>query len=300
MLKPNVVLIDLSQLVLATVMHTYEEGEQLSVSMIRHLILNTIRYNALKFRQDGYTEVYICVDNAKNGYWRRDVAGYYKRNRQKARDQSKWDWEGLFTGLHTVVEELKQNVPFYIIDVDKCEADDGIAVLTKKFSLENRNVMIISSDSDFVQLHKYPCVKQWSPMQKKFVKSKNGSPALDLTIKLLKGDAKDNIASVNVRSDFLSTKVEGERQPPVSSKLVEKISLCSSDEEIKEILSESQFTRYVENRKLIDFDYINKNIENQILACVDEYKLPPKNKLYSYFVKNGLSKLLDKIGEFYG
>lgn len=293
--KPGVLLVDLSQIASATMMHTFNEGEKITTNLMRHLVLSTLKHNVLKFRKDGYEDVIICVDNAMPSYWRREEAYYYKKNRAKGREESSWDWEGYFLGLRTVIEEFKQNMPYTIIDVPKAEADDGIAVLTQKLSLEGRKVMIISSDGDFTQLHKYPNVSQYSPMQKKLVKSKTGSPALDLMTKIIKGDGKDNVASIKVRSDFLYTKIEGERMPPIKTKFVEE---CLDSDDITKLLSESEYKRFLENRVLIDFDYIREDIKNAILDLYNNYKVPGKNKIYSYFVKSGLSKLMKDIGQF--
>lgn len=297
-IKEGAILIDLSQIALATVMHTFEEGTELTTPMVRHLILSTLKANALRFKKEGYTQVVIAVDNAKIGYWRREFAYYYKKNRLKAREESKWDWEGYFAALHTVVEELKTYMPYIVIDVPKAEADDAIGVLTKKISLEGRPVLIVSSDGDFTQLHKYPNVRQWSPMQKKFVKSKSGSPALDCMTKILKGDRKDCVASVKVRGDFYYTMVEGERTPPTKTTFIEQVLDAGSDEEIAKLLTPEQFERFKENRVLIDFDYIREDIQEAILTMYNEYKVPPRGQIYKYFVKSGLSKLMKDINDF--
>lgn len=290
-------LIDLSQITLATIMATYEEGDKINVEQMRHLVLSTLKFNALKFKKEGYTEIFICVDNAKKGYWRKSVASYYKANRSISREANEWDWEGIFNGLHTVVDEISENLPYYVINVDHAEADDGIAVLTEYFSKLNYKIMIVSSDGDFTQLHKFPNVRQWSPIQKKFVVPKI-DPYMDKLIKVVKGDKKDNVASIKVRGDFHTTKQPGERSPSVYKKELDALSLLLTDEEIKSVLPEDQWNRFKENRILIDFDYIDENIKQEILKCYTEYKLPKRNKIYSYFVKNGLVKLINEINNF--
>lgn len=294
----GVILIDLSQIALATVMATYEDGEELNAVKIRHLVLSTLKYNALKFRKEGYTEVFVCVDNARKGYWRKKFAPYYKGNRAGAREESKMDWEGYFNGINTVVEEFKKYMPYYIIDVDHAEADDGIGVLTKYFSaIEGYKVMIVSSDGDFTQLQKYKNVRQWSPIQKKFVLPKI-DPHMDKIVKIVKGDKKDNVASIKVRGDFHTTKQPGERSPNIYKAELESLSIMATDEELKEALPADQWERYKENRILIDFDYIEENISKNILELYTEYKLPARRNIYSYFVKSGLSKLLNEIDKF--
>ena len=293
--KDGYILVDLSQIALATAMHTFKDKEKITTPMLRHLVLSTLKFNAFKFRKDGYNKVIICCDNAKSGYWRRDKAYYYKKNRADGREESEWDWEGYFEGIRTVIEEFEKYMPYHMMNIDKMEADDHIAVLTKKLSLEGNKVLIVSSDGDFTQLHKYPNVTQWSPMQKKFVKAKTGSPALDCMMKVIKGDKKDNVAAITVRSDFWYTRVDGERTPPTKTAFVEQ---CCDAEDITTILEGEQLKRFYENRVLIDFDYIPEDIANQILDYYNSYKVPPRGKIYPYFVKSGLSKLTKNVNDF--
>jgi hypothetical protein len=81
-------LIDLSQLMIATIVQTFKPTDEFDLKLTRHLILNTIRYNALK-NKDLYPNIIICVDNPKQGgYWRRKKAYYYKKHRDEIRDES--------------------------------------------------------------------------------------------------------------------------------------------------------------------------------------------------------------------
>ena len=57
-------------------------------------------------------------------------------------------------------EEIKENFPWKMMQVEGCEFDDIIAVLTKHYA-PHEEVIIISGDKDFQQLQKYPSVTQW-------------------------------------------------------------------------------------------------------------------------------------------
>ena len=57
-----------------------------------------------------------------------------------------------------------------VLSVDNAEADDIIAILCREAHNNKEKVMIVSGDKDFIQLHKYDEVNQYSPIQKKFVK----------------------------------------------------------------------------------------------------------------------------------
>lgn len=295
------VLIDFSQISLATAMVNFEDKQPIQLGMLRHLVLNTIKFNVSKFRKDGYNEFILCFDNSTNGYWRKDIAHYYKQHRKTNRDESDWDFKGFFENIKIITQELKDNMPYMVIDIEKIEADDIIAVLTKRFAIAEKGVMIVSSDSDFTQLHKYKA-KQWSPAQKKAVKPKFGSAKADLMYKLLKGDKKDGIAPYNVRADFHMTKLEGERCPPVATKFIEKC-IDATEQELQELLLLKQTginhkERFEENKKLIDFEEIPDYIIKQINEVYDNNKIAPKSKIYPYFVKSQLTTLMKDINLF--
>lgn len=292
-LPEGVHLIDMSQLMIATISHTFKPEDPISEGMIRHLILDTMRYNMTKFKEQ-YPITVLAFDSSK-GYWRRDIAPYYKRNRKEKRDADPRDWEMIFSAINKITEEFKENMPYHVIKVDKVEADDIIAVLTKKFSVEGRQVLINSGDGDYTQLHKYKNVKQWAPVQKAWKKCKYGSPYKDLMVKCVKGDAKDGVASIKCRSDFIISRLEGERAKPIATKWLEKI---FDAEDPKSLMTEEEARRFDENRELIDFEFIPDNIEYEILLAWEKSKPAPRGKIYNYFVTNALVKMLQKIGEF--
>lgn len=300
--KAGYLLLDFSQIIMAAAFQEFGEKAgypKVTAPMLRHLVLNSIKKNVKDFRKQGYSEIIICVDNSKSGYWRRRVASYYKKNRAKARDESLFDWEGLFPAMHLIIEELEKYMPYIVMNIDTIEADDHIAVLTRILTALGHPVMIGSSDGDFAQLHKFPGVKQWSPMQKKFVKTKSGDSLMDLVTKVVKGDRKDNVASIKVRGDYWLTMVEGERTPQTKAKELEAIALNYYDHDIiKTLITDEQYKRFCENQILIDMDFIPDDIVALITERYNTYKPAPRGKIYTYFVKSGLSKLTSSINEF--
>lgn len=250
---PGALLIDLSQIALATVAVACEPGMKFTVPMVRQLVLTTIKHNALKFKADGYEKVIITIDNARYGYWRRQEEDYYKRNRAIARDQAieaeAFDWEGYFNALSIVIQELKDFMPWIVIDVRHCEADDCIAVLSNYLSSHGFKVRVVSSDGDFTQLHKIENLDQYSPVQKKFVKVKTGSPQEDCLTKVLKGDRKDCVASIKVRGDFwLTYDQDTERTPSTSASFVKSLVGKSDDEVYNAFMAE--ISKKASNKKV--------------------------------------------------
>ena len=65
----------------------------LSVDLVRHLVLNSIRSYRTKFSND-YGELILCYDDKH--YWRREYFPNYKSNRKKDRTDSCVNWNELF------------------------------------------------------------------------------------------------------------------------------------------------------------------------------------------------------------
>jgi 5'-3' exonuclease len=147
------ILVDLNQVLLSGLMAqiSNQKGVKLEEDLIRHMVLNIIRTHLRNFRKD-YGEVVLCADNRK--YWRKEFFPFYKAGRKKTREKSDLDWHFIFDMLAKFKLELKENFPYKVLDVEGAEADDIIGVLAP-IAVKNENVLIISSDGDFLQLKMY-------------------------------------------------------------------------------------------------------------------------------------------------
>lgn len=288
-------LVDFSQIVLSTIMATYKPTDLLTVDLIRHIVLNTIRSNVLK-NKIKFPRIVLCIDNSTGGYWRRKKAWYYKFSRSSDRDKTEWDFKAIFEAMSQIKEEIRANMPYYVLDIQGIEADDHIAVLTNYYIDKNVPVLITSSDGDFTQLHKSKLVRQWSPAQKKWVQPKHGSPEKDIMFKCVKGDKKDGIAPLKAPNDHY-THGDGRRAPSVREGELKTL-LSASKDELETLLTEEQYARYKENRELLDFEYIPDDIHDNILANYESQKPAPRNKLMMYFASKKLDKLIECMSEF--
>ena len=290
----DTMVIDISNISIATLMNNFKPKEQASITieMIRHLVLDTLRFNVVKFKGE-YPEIVIAFDD--RNYWRRQKAWYYKKRRQIEHEESEWDWDRLNNFLNPVFEEIRQTMPYLGLKVEFAEADDIIAVVTKKAVGEGRRVLVVSADSDFTQLQKYNGVRQWSPPQKKWVTPKYGSPRNDLRYKNIKGDKKDSIACIKIRNDYIVTKVEGERAPAVKSSELE--AWLEADDPTT-LMTPEWAARYKENEELRDFEFIPKDIENSIIEAYNTPKSGSKAKMERYFMDNKLSRMFEKLSDF--
>jgi len=280
------ILVDLNQVLISNLMaQTRGQLEELpDKNMLRHMVINSLRGYNLKFRQEYGTQV-LCADGANP--WRRDFFPNYKYKRKQSRDESSVDWSALFQMISEIRDEIAQNFPYIVLHIDKVEADDIIAVLVKEFNSREK-IMIISGDKDFIQLHKYPNVKQYAPIQKKFVEDEN--PIKFLHEQIIKGDRSDGVPNILSADDVFVT---GTKQRPINKKRLEEWA------NIENIPLGSETKKYYErNKKLIDLNEIPGLIHNDILSKYNNYNINDRTKLLTYFIENKLKSLIENINDF--
>jgi 5'-3' exonuclease len=255
-------------------------------SLVRHMILNTIRTYVKKFKDSHGPEVVIACDN-KN-YWRREVFPHYKASRRKARDASGHDWGAIFDCLSKIRNELIEHSPYKVVSVDTCEADDIIAVLVQKFSATQKT-MILSSDKDFAQLQRYPNVEQFSPILKKYIKEP--LPLLQLKQLIIRGDKSDGVPNILSADDVF---VVGTRQKPITE--VKIIKWMNQD--AKEFCNEEMLRNFYRNETLIDLTKIPENLKIKILDTYEDAKVSTKQDLLNYMIANRLKNLIENLNDF--
>ena len=279
------IIIDMNQITLASLMMdmNMRKSNEVDESMVRHMILNSIRMYRTQFTKD-YGEVVLTYDSKH--YWRREYFPNYKAMRKRGREKDNKDWDTIFGVLNKIKAEFKDNLPYKYLEVYGAEADDIIATLCK--SNQSEKIMIISGDKDFIQLHKYPNVKQYSPILKKFVKDHN--PATYIKEHILKGDTSDGVPNV-LSPD--NTFVDSIRQRPLGRKKIETwldIHIDDLPEEVKR--------NYQRNDKLINLDNIPEELGKEIMFEFKEAPCGDRSKLLNYFIQSRLKNLTNEIGEF--
>ena len=278
------ILIDLNQVMISNMMAQLGgKGSDISEDLVRHMILNSIRGYNVKFKEE-FGDIIICCDSRH--YWRREVFPNYKSQRKQAREESSHDWDKIFTIFNQVRDELKEQMPYRVVDVYGAEADDIIAVLCGELEYENGKTLILSGDKDFIQLQKYRNVSQYSPVTKKYV---NGvDPEEYLNEHIVKGDSSDGVPNV-LSPD--NTFVDGLRQKPLSKKkIVSIVDGNLPNDEVKR--------NYQRNETLID---LTKSPAELFFKILDEWHNAPegdRSKLLNYFTQKRLRNLVESIGEF--
>ena len=283
------ILVDLNQVLLAGLMAQIanQKNVKLEESLIRHMILNIIRSHLKNFRKE-YGEVVLCSDNRK--YWRKEFFPFYKAGRKKSRKNSDLDWHLIFDMLAKFKVELKENFPYKVIDVEGAEADDIIGTLVPRHIM-NENILIISSDGDFLQLQMYNgrskySVKQYNPTQKKFLISEN--PLDELKQKIITGDKGDGIPNILSPSDTFVREIR--------QKVMTEAKLTKFMSEHYTEYDESSKIGFSRNQTLIDLRNIPGDIQSKIINNYEE-TVPVKGKLLDYFIANKLFNLMEVIEE---
>lgn len=297
------ILVDYSQVALSAILTFQRElkGDESEVkNLIRHVVLSTLKSYKKKYGAE-YGDIVIACDGRK--YWRREVFSYYKAARKKNRDASDLDWGLIFDTLNDMRMEVAENFPYKVIHVERAEGDDIIATLAKHLQdnelikegivEEPQKILILSSDKDFKQLQIYPNVRQWSPMQKKFLDASHRE-IMDYKIEhIVKGDAGDGVPNLLSPDDIFT--LEGVRQRPVSRKRLTEFlergkDACRSEEERR---------NWDRNETLVAFDKIPEDLSKEI---VDTYLNTTVNndkmKIMNYLMENRCRLLLDEIEDF--
>jgi 5'-3' exonuclease len=296
------ILVDYSQVALAAILTFQRElkGTESEVkNLIRHVTLSTIKSYKKKYGKE-YGELIICCDGRK--YWRRDYFEHYKASRKKNRDNSDLDWHLIFDTLNEMRQDIAQHFPWRVIHVDRAEADDIIAIMSMWSQHNNfvqqglieepQPILILSSDKDFKQLQLYENVRQWSPMQKKYITASKQEIKDFIVEHIVKGDTGDGVPNILSKDDVF---VSGERQKPMSAKRLAEFlengeAACRTTEEKR---------NYSRNQQLIDFNFIPEDVKQSIIETyLNNKPTGDKMSVMNYLMQHRCNLLLDDIEDF--
>lgn len=254
---------------------------------LRHMILNSLRRYNKKFKNE-YGEMVIACDGGN--VWRKDIFAYYKANRAKSKDEDNLDWGAIFEILNRIRDEIAENLPYKVISLDKVEGDDIIAVLSRLKSTVEK-VVIISSDSDFIQLHGKN-IEQYDAVRDRWIETPAIGSKVWLKQKIMKGDGKDGVPNFLSPENSLVLKI---RQKSVFQKKMD----VWVDQEPEDFCDDVQLKRYRLNEQLLDLSKIPDDIQDLIInKYISENNFFDRSKLMNYFMEKRLKLLMEDIGEF--
>jgi 5'-3' exonuclease len=239
-------------------------------SFWKNSLLNTILATIRKFNPD---DVVFAIDYKES--WRKIIYPQYKQNRKAEREKSFIDFSKFYRVMEDFLSGMEKSFTnFFFIKANSAEADDVIAILVN-YRFQNFKSIIVSSDSDLVQLMQNKNVSIFNPVKKANVEVID--PNKKLQIKILSGDSGDNIKPI---------------RKGIGEKTAEKI----LREDLHKFLEESGLEEQYElNCKLIDFQYIPNEIMENVLNIYDKYskKELDGKVVCNWLLKNGLVDVFD-------
>lgn len=262
-------------------------------NLIRHLILNTIRMYHKRYRKD-YGKTIICSD--AGGCWRYKYFEQYKAKRVEDRKESSMDWDKLFNIITKVRDEIRDSLPWKVIHIHGCEADDVIASMveyTQEFG-NYEEVMIVSADKDFAQLQKYNNVHQFSTNTKKKIVEKN--PREYLFAHICRGDAGDGVPNIFSPDDFFLRDDLG-RQKPVTQK---KLDMWYEHypNNLKEVMNDETYRNFQRNQRIVDLDFTPDDLRSDVINSYENQENVPNSKVVPYLLSKKCRRLVEIAGDF--
>jgi len=276
------ILVDLNQVMISNLMMQLQSAPSVDRDLVRHMVFNSLRMYKKKFGNK-YGDMVICCDD-KN-YWRKEVFPHYKASRKGDREKSPLDWNEIFTALNEVRDEIRENAPYKVIQVEHAEADDVIGTICHEHGqqLGGDPILILSGDKDFQQLQEYANIEQYSPILKKFIKCND--PQGYLLEHILKGDRGDGVPNILSPGDVFVT---GGRQKPMSKK---KMTEFMQNPPI-------DYERFKENAILVDLKQTPQHMKVDILEQLNSAITGSKMKLLDLFIAKRMKLLIEVIEEF--
>lgn len=123
--------------------------------------------------------------------------GAYKSNRKK-QDRNFHEQKA------AIIEAVKAYMPFISVRHPDFECDDVIATYVYKHAKQGDECFVISSDSDFIQLHNMCNVVLYNPVKKKLIEKTEYDYVM---WKALRGDPTDNIKGIPKVGDKTADKL---------------------------------------------------------------------------------------------
>jgi len=283
------IIVDYSGIAVAAAF-SQKHPDQLDQGVVRHMILNSLRMHNQKNR-DEFGQMVIACDSSS---WRKEIFPEYKAARKKSREKSKLDWNNFFTMVNTVRDEIKENFPYPVVTVDRAEADDIIGILVSELQEFGRHeeILIVSGDKDFLQLQQFSNVKQYSPVQRKFLEC--GDPHRYLFEHICKGDASDGVPNV-LSSD--KTFTEELRQTPLRAKRIDE--WWENRHSLQNHMDQEVWRNYQRNEWMINLRKTPPEIRKEVINQVGEQSGKDNNKILNYLVTNRCGLLVESAQEFF-
>jgi len=216
----------------------------------------------------------------------------YKGNRRKDMSPAKQaQYKRFLNHLNEFETLISKHTTIVALHEDKMEADDLIAAFAQIYNSPQDEIIIISSDSDMLQLKRYEGIKIISPATDKEVTlgEYNDDPELFLFIKCMRGDDTDYVQSALPRVSTVRLR-KAYKDPFERVQLMKETWTDPRGEFVVEKL-------YKENQLLIDLEKQPATIRTKILTAVEE-AVNKEREFSLFFIMKFIGKYqLNKIKE---
>ena len=310
-------------------------GVDAMAGMALHTIFNSVRK---AYRDNNGDHIVFAHEGRKN--WRKEFYPKYKLNRAVARlkqtEQEKENAEILFGALTEFIQFVENKTNTTNLRCDTAEADDMIAMFIQQHPDDKH--IVISSDSDYIQLLKHPNVTiingvtgtimrqdgVYNEKNRKVeftiksdgkIKVGKQNPAFEadpdwyefaMFLKMIRGDKSDNIFSAYPGARLKGTKNKvgiTEAYEDKSSKGFKWNNFMLQrwvDEDDNEQIVKDCYER---NRTLIDLEMQPDNIKQDCLNALAEQTMPKEvSNVGIHFMRfagaHGLNRISDSATEF--
>jgi hypothetical protein len=283
------IIVDYSGIAVAAAF-SQKQPDQLDQEVVRHMILNSLRMHNIKNRGE-FGQMVVACDSSS---WRKEIFPEYKAARKKSRETSKLDWNKFFTMANNVRDEIKENFSYPVVTVDRAEADDIIGILVSELQEFGRHeeILIVSGDKDFLQLQQFSNVKQYSPVQRKFLECED--PHRYLFEHICKGDSSDGVPNVLSPDNTFTNEL---RQTPLRAKRIDE--WWENRQSLQNHMSKHVWRNYQRNEWMINLRKTPSEIRKEVINQVGEQSGKNNNKILNYLVTNRCGLLVESAQEFF-
>ena len=278
---------DISNMLYRTFFAKKDEDDKTLAGLATHMALTTLNKYFKQFKPD---QVVMAFDRPS---WRKDYTASenciskrpYKGNRRKDMSPSQQaKYQRFLNHLAEFEKLITEHTTIISLAGPKLEADDLIAGFVQIYNSPDNEIIIISSDSDLLQLIKHDNVRIISPATDKELQLDDwdNDPEFYLFAKCVKGDSTDNVQSAFPR-------VRKNRLRAAYTDPFERVQLMKekwSDHNEREFVVEELF---VENQTLIDLEKQPIDIRAQIYTTV-ESEVDRDRKFSFFFIMQYLGK----------
>lgn len=298
--KLKFLVFDISNMLHRTFFVQRDEDDQTLAGLATHTALVTLNKYYKKYKPD---RVVMAFDRSS---WRKEYTASpeciskkaYKGNRRQdmsPAQQAKYkrflahlnEFEALIAS-HTSIISLAQ---------DRLEADDLIAGFAQMYNDEDVEIVIISADSDLLQLTRYQNVSVISPATDKeqSLEDYNGDPLYYLFQKCVRGDSTDNVQSAYPR-------VQTKRILKAYNDPFERAQLMAETWTNQNSVEHVVGHLFKENQLLIDLEKQPADIRELIESAIDQEM--SRKKVFSLFFilkfigKYDLNKIKENIDQY--